>query len=86
MTIDRTNRQRTESPETPTTETPHAELLRVVSRMECKQETMMELVRQMDDSIRRMTIKLAAVAAVVSMTVSYFVRDLSWLTDLIGGL
>lgn len=54
--------------------------------MECKQETMMEVVRQMDDSIRRMTIKLAAVAAVVSMTVSYFVRDLSWLTDLIGGL
>lgn len=85
MTIDRTNRQRTESPETPT-ETAGAELLRVVSRMECKQETMMELVRQMDDSIRRMTIKLAAVAAVVSMTVSYFVRDLSWLTDLIGGL
>lgn len=72
--------------ETPTTETASAELLRVVSRMECKQETMMELVRQMDDSIRRMTIKLAAVAAVVSMTVSYFVRDLSWLTDLIGGL
>lgn len=68
------------------TETPGAELLRVISRMECKQETMMELVRQMDDSIKRMTVKLAAVAAVVSMTVSYLVKDLSWLTGLIGGL
>ena len=83
--IDRSQRQRTESPETPT-ETPGAELLRVVSRMECKQEIMMELMKEMNDSIRRMAIKLAAVAAVVCLMMSYVVRDLSWVTDLLGGL
>lgn len=61
-------------------------MLRILSRMECKQETMMETVRAMDESVKRMTIKLAAVSALVSMTVAYLVRDLGWLTNLIGGL
>ena len=62
------------------------EMLRMMSRIECKQETMMEICRGMDEAIKRMTVKLAAVSAMVSMAVAYVVRDLGWLTAFLGGL
>ena len=71
---------------TETTPSCDQEMLRMMSRIECKQETMMEICRGMDESIKRMTVKLAAVSAMVSMAVAYVVRDLGWLTALIGGL
>ena len=82
--IDRAERP----PKRPTEPTPSCdqEMLRMMSRMECKQETMMEICRGMDEAIKRMTVKLAAVSAMVSMAVPYVVRDLGWLTALIGGL
>lgn len=82
--IDRAERP----PKRPTETTPSCdqEMLRMISRIECKQETMMEICRTMDDAIKRMTVKLAAVSAVVSMAVTYVVKDLGWLTALIGGL
>lgn len=73
-----------EGPKCPMPES--SESLRILSRMECKQETMIEVMRSMDDRLHRMTIKMAAVAAVVSMCVGYLLKDLSWLTSLIGGL
>ena len=82
--IDRAERP----PKRPTETTPSCdqEMLRMMSRMECKQETMMEICRGMDEAIKRMTVKLAAVSAMVSMAVAYVVRDLGWLTAWIGGL
>ena len=80
---------RAERPPKRPTETPPScdqEMLRMMSRIECKMETMMEICRGMDDAIKRMTVKLAAVSAVVSMAVAYVVRDLGWLTALIRGL
>ena len=47
---------------------------------------MMEICRGMDEAIKRMTVKLAAVSAMVSMAVAYVVRDLGWLTAFLGGL
>ena len=75
-------------PKRPTETTPSCdqEMLRMISRIECKQETMMEICRGMDEAIKRMTVKLAAVSAMVSMAVAYVVRDRGWLTALIGGL
>lgn len=80
---------RAERPPKRSTERPPScdqEMLRMISRIECKQETMMEICRGMDEAIKRMTVKLAAVSAMVSMAVAYVVRDLGWLTALIGGL
>ena len=79
---------RAERPPKRPTETPSCdqEMLRMMSRIECKQETMMEICRGMDEAIKRMTVKLAAVSAMVSMAVAYVVRDLGWLTAIIGGL
>ena len=75
-------------PKRPTEITPSCdqEMLRMMSRIECKQETMMEICRGMDEAIKRMTVKLAAVSAMVSMAVAYVVRDLGWLTAFLGGL
>lgn len=81
--------ERPERPPKKVMETPPScdqEMLRMMSRIECKQETMMEICRGMDEAIKRMTVKLAAVSAMVSMAVAYVVRDLGWLTALIGGL
>ena len=81
--------ERPERPPKRVTETPPScdqEMLRMMSRIECKQETMMEICRGMDEAIKRMTVKLAAVSAMVSMTVAYLVRDLGWLTAFLGGL
>ena len=82
--IDRAERP----PKRPTETTPSCdqEMLRMISRIECKQETMMEICRGMDEAIKRMTVKLAAVSAMVSMAVAYVVRDLGWLTAFLGGL
>ena len=82
--IDRAERP----PKRPTEPTPSCdqEMLRMMSRIECKQETMMEICRGMDEAIKRMTVKLAAVSAMVSMAVAYVVRDLGWLTAFLGGL
>ena len=82
--IDRAERP----PKRPTETTPSCdqEMLRMMSRIECKQETMMEICRGMDEAIKRMTVKLAAVSAMVSMAVAYVGRDLGWLTALIGGI
>lgn len=82
--IDRAERP----PKRPTETTPSCEqeMLRMMSRIECKQETMMEICRGMDEAIKRMTVKLAAVSAMVSMAVAYVVRDLGWLTAFLGGL
>ena len=82
--IDRSERP----PKRPTEPTPSCdqEMLRMMSRIECKQETMMEICRGMDEAIKRMTVKLAAVSAMVSMAVAYVVRDLGWLTAFLGGL
>lgn len=82
--IDRAERP----PKRPTEPTPSCdqEMLRMISRVECKQETMMEICRGMDEAIKRMTVKLAAVSAMVSMAVAYVVRDLGWLTAFLGGL
>ena len=79
---------RAERPPKRPTETPSCdqEMLRMMSRIECKQETMMEICRGMDEAIKRMTVKLAAVSAMVSMAVAYVVRDLGWLTAFLGGL
>lgn len=80
---------RTERPPKRPTETPpicDQEMLRMMSRIECKMETMMEICRGMDEAIKRMTVKLAAVSAMVSMAVAYVVRDLGWLTAFLGGL
>ena len=71
---------------TETTPSCDQEMLRMMSRIECKQETMMEICRGMDEAIKRMTVKLAAVSAMVSMAVAYVVRDLGWLTAFLGGL
>ena len=75
-------------PKRPTEITPSCdqEMLRMMSRIECKMETMMEICRGMDEAIKRMTVKLAAVSAMVSMAVAYVVRDLGWLTAFLGGL
>ena len=75
-------------PKRPTETTPSCdqEMLRMMSRIECKQETMMEICRGMDEAVKRMTVKLAAVSAMVSMAVAYVVRDLGWLTAFLGGL
>ena len=82
--IDRAERP----PKRPTEPTPSCdqEMLRMMSRIECKEETMMEICRGMDEAIKRMTVKLAAVSAMVSMAVAYVVRDLGWLTAFLGGL
>lgn len=82
--IDRAERP----PKRPTEPSPSCdqEMLRMMSRIECKQETMMEICRGMDEAIKRMTVKLAAVSAMVSMAVAYVVRDLGWLTAFLGGL
>lgn len=82
--IDRAERP----PKRPSEPTPSCdqEMLRMMSRIECKEETMMEICRGMDEAIKRMTVKLAAVSAMVSMAVAYVVRDLGWLTAFLGGL
>lgn len=60
--------------------------MRVMSRLECKTETMIDLMRSMDDRLRLMAVKLGVMAAVISIAVGYLVRDLSWLGTLLGGL
>lgn len=46
----------------------------------------MSSIREMDDKVRRMTAKVGAVSAVISMCVAYIMQDLGWLAHLIGGL